>query len=355
MSLETEPVIFPEHFGFCEGVKAADDLLGDVSRIAREYGIETVYGLHGIVHNDDVIQQHEANGVRFVDDISEIPEDSLVVTSAHGVGPEVVFELEQKGMTAFDAACPLVIHTHKAAQRARREREKVIYVCHGKPGEVEKLHDEVLGMLGHLNYAFQDGMLVEDAIERHYLELGEEPDPKILSEDGRYRVITQTTLHADNTLAYREEVAAYIRALQPDAKVGLSQLGEVCRAVAERQQGVAQLIELRPRRLVVATDSSSKNGMGYVALARELAPDTMTVHAVANAEEAATLEVIEGITALTASASTPDSTTFAVALELGLKKIPDITRESFKLTDARPGVVAQKIAEHVHRIQGKVV
>ena len=118
MIKETDPVIFPEHFGFCEGVKAADTMLRDVADMSRELGLGTVYGYHGIVHNDDVIRSHEQNGVQFVESLADIPDNSVVVTSAHGVGPEIDFALKQKGSTIFEAACPLVRHTQRAVQRA---------------------------------------------------------------------------------------------------------------------------------------------------------------------------------------------------------------------------------------------
>ncbi len=165
MSEASSNIVFPEHFGFCEGVNAADQLLTRVVDEARSYGIDTVYGLHGIVHNDDVINFHAERGVRFVDAVEEVPPDQLVVTSAHGIGPEVNQALEDNGATTFDAACILVKATHKFAERARMNGEKVLYICHGKPGEVKKLHDEVLGMVGHLDYQKTEQGVIEVPVE----------------------------------------------------------------------------------------------------------------------------------------------------------------------------------------------
>ncbi len=349
MSFETGTVIFPDSFGFCEGVKAADDLLRDVTVIASQMGIQTVFGLHEIVHNRDVTRVHEQRGVKFVDSVGDIPPDSLVVTSAHGVGPETVYALEQKGSTTFDAACPLVIHTHRAAQQARRHGEKILYVCQGKPGETEKLHDEVQGMVGHLDYSIEEGELKYSPVDRHYLELGDELNEGMLSESAKYRIVTQTTLHADACLEFAGVVTDFIRIEQPAAQVNFSQRGYVCRAVADRQRGVEQLVQLRPRRIVVATDPTSKNGIGYVKLAQDLVTEGTTVHAVANEHEAADLGSIDGLTALTASASTPDETTFAIARVLGLNETPAINRESFKLADAKSDTIEQKIMAHLAR------
>lgn len=348
MSAGVESVVFPEHFGFCEGVAAADQLVTMVSDEARAAGIETVYGLHDIVHNRDVTNFHALRGVIFVEDVSEIPPNQLVVTSAHGTSPEVQWKLEQIGSTTFDAACPLVLATHKSARRARRNGESLLYICHGKPGEVDKLHDEVEGMVGHLDFVKTPDGVEYFPIHRRYLELGERPTSNLLDTSGMYRIVSQTTLQSSKVLAYREQVAAYIRSQQRTAKVEFTDRGEVCFAVEDRQRGVAQAVELKPRRIVVATDPESANGKSYYELAQHLTdgqPD-VTVHAVANAQEAAELGTIEGLTVVTASASTPDKTTLEVAAVLGLREVPEINRRAFSLRDLKAGVVREKIQRH---------
>ena len=350
MSPFRESVQFPAHFGFCEGVVAADDLLEKVSTTAREHGVDTVYGLHGIVHNSEVIASHEARGVVFVDDLAEVPEDQLVVTSAHGTAPQVQHALEQKGSTTFDAACPLVLATHRSVKRARNNWEKVLYVCHGKPGEAEKLHDEVQAMVGHLDYTLTDGVLKSLRIPRSYLELGEEPTAELLHPRQKYRIVGQTTLLASGLLEYRDILADFITSKQPEAAVTMSEYGDVCFAVQNRQEGVRQLVNIRPRRIVVVTDPASANGQSYVDLARELTEgQETTVHAVANAEEATKLGPINGLTGLTASASTPDSTTLEVARIFGLDSDAMPGRRAFRLSDSKPGVIEEKIQRHVER------
>lgn len=344
-------VVFPAHFGFCEGVVAADDLLRSVANEAKQRGIDTVYGYHDVVHNHDVVQEHEANGVVFVHDIDDIPPESVVVTSAHGVGPQVVHTLESRGSLIFDAACPLVLHTHKGVEKARENGEKVIYICHGKPGYVEKLHDEVEGMKGHLDYVIRNGELIEEPLERSYAELDEDPSTiaDLLTANARYRIISQTTLHAVDTFRYRSKLKTHILEIQPEANVSWSNPGDVCRAVTNRQKGVNELIQLSPGRLVVVTDPKSKNGMSYVKLAERRVEEeglSTEVIAVANADEAQRLGLgaAEGITAITASASTPDRTTFAVAKELGLAENPKVERKKFGLRDARGNTIQDRLA-----------
>lgn len=355
MSIDTPEIVFPEHFGFCGGVAGADSLVGAVAEQAREFQVP-VYGLHEIVHNKDVVRKHEANGVTFVDDIDSIPDGSAVVVSAHGAGPETFDALKSKSCETFDATCPLVIHTHKGAEQARQNNEKVIYVCHGKPGEVEKLHDEVAGMVGHLDFSVDnEGTLKRDPIERSYLELDEDLSTAddLFSDSGKYRIVTQTTLNADECLRYREEIRDHLLGTQPDASVTWSNQGDVCRAVADRQAGIEQLVELKPRRIVVVTDPGSKNGMGYFKMAKDLAEaqglDTEVI-ALAGEAEAADLDEVDGKTAITASASTPNETITSVAQSLGHEGAVESKDRVFKLRDGKPEVIAQKLADHALRL-----
>jgi 4-hydroxy-3-methylbut-2-enyl diphosphate reductase len=320
---------------------------------AQEHGIPHIYGYHEVVHNRDVVAAHEARGVIFIDEVDQIPPESIVVTSAHGVGPEVKVILESRGSLVFDASCPLVLHTHRGVERARQNDEKVVYICHGKPGQVAKLHDEVLGMVGHLDYVVYEGQLMHAPLKRTYVELNEDPAtiPDFLCEEARYRIISQTTLHSDDALRYREELGAHIGELQPHAVVNWSDPGEVCLAVRRRQDGVRQLLELQPDHLVVVTDPNSKNGTGYVSLANEIVDEnnmTTQVIAVANADEAKNLG-LDGLVAMTASASTPDETLLAVAQEMGLDEPPVVERKSFQLKHAQEGYIGRQIENFIGR------
>lgn len=340
-------VVFPEHFGFCGGVAAADQLATQVAQHAGAYGLQVI-GLHDIVHNRDVTARHEAAGVQFVQGVDEVPGQTAVIISAHGVGPEVIQAITAKGSEVFDATCPLVKHTHRGVEIARKQDEKIIYVCHGKPGEVDKLHDEVAGMLGHLDYKINaEGELVYDPVERAYLELDETPDDNILDARGRYRIVTQTTLHADDCLRYREAVKDFIEHRQPGAVVEWSNRGDVCRAVADRQQSVEQIVKLKPRRIVVVTDRNSKNGRGYVELAKALVSEQdldTQVYAVEDAREADLIEDRLGLTAITASASTPTETIHEVAAVFGEFDPPVPADKEFHLHDARSKVLTEKMA-----------
>lgn len=343
MSSSPEGVIFPDAFGFCGGVRAADDLLEVVSAEASQVGIP-VYGYHAVVHNKDVTNKHEASGITFVGDLDAIPDQTAVVISAHGASPEVFGRLADKGCEVFDATCPLVIRTHRGAREARARDEKVLYICQGKPGTTAKLHDEVAGMQGHLDYELTgEGELLYHPVERAYFEIGDELTPEDLAARGKYRIIWQTTLRADAADAYRHALEAQIKAVQPEAVFGDIPSNFVCNAVQVRQEGVKKLVDLGLPRIVVVTDPTSKNGIEYGRMARELAGDDQQVHTVANAAEAAEFAGEQMLTGVTASASTPDTTIAEVVTVLGGGSVPE-TDKSFTLPDAKSGVVTARMA-----------
>lgn len=348
MSSEFDRVVFPDAFGFCGGVRAADELLEHVATEAQAAGVD-VYGYHDVVHNKDVTSKHTAAGITFVGDIDAIPSYSAVVISAHGASPEVFNALAQKGSEVFDATCPLVTRTHKGAREARAAGEKVLYICKGKPGDVEKLHDEVAGMVGHLDYEINDqGELSYKPVARAFFEIGDNLTPDDLSPNAKYRIIWQTTLHAQEADAYRNRLQTEILAAQPNAEFGDIPANYVCNAVQVRQEGVQKLVNLGLPRIVVVTDPTSKNGMGYVDMAKQLAGETQEVVAVANAAEAAQFADTEVPTGITASASTPDNTISEVAALLGADTVPE-TDKKFSLPDSKAGAIGSKMAQLLER------
>lgn len=348
----------PDAYGFCKGVVGAVDLAELAITEARNAGIETVYGLHDIVHDRRVTARLESLGLVFVDTVEEIPRDQVTLTSAHGIGDDVRHALMERGSTIIDATCPLVTATHIAAERARREAATLVYICHDKPDPDEsnraELHDEVQGMMGNLHFYIDDkDDLVHSPVERRYLELGEDFDLAMLPDTEQVRVAVQTTLIDTEVEAYQAELRAFIARYRPDTTVRTSHARDVCRAVRERQEGVEQLVQLKPRQLIVVTDPKSANGNGYADYARMLTRKNGTqtdVYTVADASEAANIPVIDGLVAVTASASAPTEAISGVISALGFDNYTLPAQERFHLSDLTDGVVHSKIAAHLARI-----
>lgn len=337
-------------FGFCEGVEAAHGLLRDVTDIAQEFGIDKVVGFHEIVHNDSVTDYHRNRGVDFVSSLDEIPPGSIVVGSAHGSSPEIPWTIKNRlGGLFIDGACPLVIHTHKAIQTARKNDERVLYLT-GKPDPSGRLHDEVIGSLGHMDLSLDDqGNLQAAPVRRTLLQLDADPNDleQVLDPEMKYRIVGQTTLLATACIEFRTQLAGAIASAQPGASIERVDKRDVCFAVEDRQDGVRVLISKKPGTVIVATDPKSKNGLSYVKLAedevRRQGIDTEVI-AVKTVDDLPPLDQLKGRIAITASASTPDEDTRAIVEALGGDgSLVPFERPSFKLNGGRPDQIRKRI------------
>src|SRR5690606_38061779 len=109
---------------FCAGVNMAIECLDEAIRI---FGSE-IYVYHEIVHNKYVVDRFTQQGVRFVDDIAEVPEGAILLYSAHGVSPEIRRQAQERRLSAIDATCPLVTKVHMEAVRYAREGYHIILI-----------------------------------------------------------------------------------------------------------------------------------------------------------------------------------------------------------------------------------
>ena len=119
--------------GFCAGVDRAIEI---VERALDIFG-PPIYVRHEVVHNRTVVDGLAARGAVFVDEIEQIPDDSIVIFSAHGVSKEVRAEAESRGLRVFDATCPLVTKVHMEVARHQREGRECILIGHAGHPEVE--------------------------------------------------------------------------------------------------------------------------------------------------------------------------------------------------------------------------
>ena len=127
--------------GFCAGVDRAIDI---VNRALDKYGAP-VYVKHEVVHNKVVVDNLRDRGAVFVEEIDEIPDDSLVIFSAHGVSSAVEDETKARNLNFFDATCPLVTKVHMEVKRHANANRDIILVGH-------EGHPEVEGTMGrHIN------------------------------------------------------------------------------------------------------------------------------------------------------------------------------------------------------------
>ncbi len=210
--------------GFCAGVVRAIDV---VDICLRKYG-PPVYVKHQIVHNPYVVNDLERRGAITVEDVDEIPEDSLVIFSAHGSPPEDFVKAKARNLKVIDAVCPLVTKVHNEAKKYHREGKKVVLVGH-------KGHQEVRGTMGQVEMT-----LIDDA---SYDELS------AWDADQEVAVLTQTTLSVGDTA----QAIDAIREKFPDAVVR----NDICYATTNRQDAVTKMASSVDLVLVIGAENSS--------------------------------------------------------------------------------------------------
>ena len=220
--------------GFCAGVDRAIDI---VNRALEVYG-RPVYVKHEVVHNRFVVKDLEDRGAVFVEEIHEIPDDSIVIFSAHGVSSKVEIETNLRGLQFHDATCPLVTKVHmEVIKHARAERDIILIGHEG--------HPEVEGTMGrHTGGDASKIYLVQDEIDAKSIEI-EQPDNLAL--------VTQTTLSVDDTKAIINQLKnRFPNLITPKND-------DICYATQNRQDAVKQLALENEFMIVVGSKNSSNS------------------------------------------------------------------------------------------------
>ncbi len=236
MSIEspTFKLILANPRGFCAGVDRAIDI---VNRALDVFGAP-IYVRHEVVHNKFVVESLRERGVIFVDELSEVPNDVIVIFSAHGVSQAVRKEAELRGLKVFDATCPLVTKVHMEVAKHSREGEECILIGHHG-------HPEVEGTMGQ--YDSKKGgaiYLVETEADVATLEIRN-------ADDLFY--VTQTTLSVDDTARVIEALRSRFPAIDGPKK------DDICYATQNRQDAVRGLAGQCDLVLVVGSPNSSNS------------------------------------------------------------------------------------------------
>ena len=263
--------------GFCAGVDRAIEI---VERALELFG-EPIYVRHEVVHNRHVVNDLKGRGAVFVESLDEIPDQSVVIFSAHGVGKAVRKKALSRGLRVFDATCPLVTKVHMEVTRASKTGTECILIGHAG-------HPEVEGTMGQ--YSNDEGgiYLVESEADVATLEV---KDPTNLY------YCSQTTLSVDDTA----DVIDALRAKFP--KINGPRKDDICYATQNRQDAVRDLAQDCQVLLVVGAQNSS-NSNRLRELAEKIGAKAYLI-ADANCIQQEWLEGIEHI-GVTAGASAPE-------------------------------------------------
>ncbi|WP_313516468.1 4-hydroxy-3-methylbut-2-enyl diphosphate reductase [Pseudomonas sp.] len=264
--------------GFCAGVDRAIEI---VNRALEVFG-PPIYVRHEVVHNKFVVEDLRSRGAVFVDELDQVPDNVIVIFSAHGVSQAVRQEADRRGLKVFDATCPLVTKVHMEVARYSRDGRECILIGH-------EGHPEVEGTMGQYDSANGGSIyLVEDEEDVASLTVR---DPESLA------FVTQTTLSMDDT----SRVIDALRTKFP--AIGGPRKDDICYATQNRQDAVKQLASECDLVLVVGSPNSSNSNR-----LRELAERMSTPAYLIDGAEDMKREWFEGTRkiGITAGASAPE-------------------------------------------------
>ncbi|MGD0728947.1 MAG: 4-hydroxy-3-methylbut-2-enyl diphosphate reductase [Candidatus Micrarchaeaceae archaeon] len=276
-----ERVVIIKPRGFCAGVERAIDT---VEEALKTFGAP-IYVKHEIVHNKVVCDDLRAKGAIFVEEVSEVPRESICIFSAHGIAPQVREQAESRKLITIDATCPLVTKIHIEVGRYAREGREIVYIGH-------KGHPEAVGVMG-----------VRPDITQ-IIETAEDVQTLNVKDADKLVYLTQTTLSVD-------ECMGVIKALkQRFPNIQQPPSGDICYATTNRQAAIKQAAKQCDILLVVGSKNSS-NSNRLVESARNLGKDAYLIDTLDEIKE----EWLNGkkVLGISAGASAPEHIVQSIA------------------------------------------
>jgi 4-hydroxy-3-methylbut-2-enyl diphosphate reductase len=272
--------------GFCAGVDRAIDI---VNKALEKFG-SPVYVKHEVFHNKFVVEDLKRRGAIFVEEIDEVPDNSLVIFSAHGVSQKVEETTKSRQLEYFDATCPLVTKVHMEVIRNARAGNDIILIGH-------EGHPEVEGTMGrHIKNESSNIYLVQDE---------EEAESIVVDRPDQLAIVTQTTLSVDDT----KSIIDILKTRFP--KINIPKKDDICYATQNRQDAVKQLA-LESDFMIVVGSSNSSNSNRLQELSEKCGCKSVLIDSFEDLE----LGELEGKQkiAITAGASAPESRVQEIAL-----------------------------------------
>lgn len=223
-------ILLAQPRGFCAGVDRAIEI---VERALQQFGAP-IYVRHEIVHNAYVVNDLREKGAVFIEELDDVPPGNTVIFSAHGVSQSVRDDATARGLTVFDATCPLVTKVHIEVAKMRRENREIIMIGHHG-------HPEVEGTMGQSDGGMYLVETVDDVAKLQVI------DPDLLA------YVTQTTLSVDDTL----DIIASLKQKYPNIRE--PKKGDICYATTNRQEAVKFMAPQVDLVIVVGSANSSNS------------------------------------------------------------------------------------------------
>ncbi len=219
--------------GFCAGVDRAIEI---VERALTMHGAP-IYVRHEVVHNRFVVENLEKKGAVFVENLDEVPQDSILIFSAHGVSHAVRREAAERKLKVFDATCPLVTKVHVEVAKMRKEGKEIIMIGH-------QGHPEVEGTMGQIEGKDNGMYLVETEMDVDTLKV---------KDESNLAYVTQTTLSVDDAARIVDALKRRFPQIIGPKK------DDICYATQNRQDAVKKMVSQCDLVIVVGSPNSSNS------------------------------------------------------------------------------------------------
>ena len=283
--MSVDRIVLASPRGFCAGVEKAIKALDWMTRIFEP----PVYCYHEIVHNQVVVSHFRSLGVIFVDDVADVPRGAPLMLSAHGSPPAVIEAARASRGAVVDAVCPLVTKVHHELKVRARKGYTVLYVGH-------EGHEEAVGTMA----------VAPESVE--LIQSTQDID-RAARRPGPFALLSQTTLSEDEWAHLRQY------ALEKIPEIWMPNRSDLCFATTNRQ-GALRAIAASADAVVVIGSANSSNTVALSDVARSVgSPRVLRVNGVSELPDD-----LEGVVALTAGASAPESLVTEVVQHLGARE-----------------------------------
>ena len=217
--------------GFCAGVDRAIKIL--------DYAVDNlphpIFVKHEVVHNKHVIANFKKKGVNFIEDVSQIPEKSTLIFSAHGVAQDIKDQAKKRNLKVLDATCPLVTKVHNSIKNFDKHENEIIMIGHNG-------HPEVEGTVGQLKN--KKIRIVEDENQVDKLDFDSSAD---------LAFVTQTTLSVDDTSSIVKKLRTKFPKIKGPSK------NDICYATQNRQDAIKKIASFVDLFIIVGSQNSSNS------------------------------------------------------------------------------------------------
>ena len=280
-------IILANPRGFCAGVHRA------ISIVERALDLfpAPIYVRHEVVHNRFVVDGLKARGAIFVEELDEVPDDNIVIFSAHGVSQAVKKEAKSRELKVFDATCPLVTKVHMEITRASKKGLECILIGH-------KGHPEVIGTMGQYD---------NDDAGIYLIQSVEDVEKLLVKKPSKLTFSSQTTLSVDDTI----DIINALKIKYPEIKG--PRKDDICYATQNRQDSVKALAQITDLVLVVGSPNSSNSNR----LREKASCEGINAHLIDNANDidSTWFDCVNSV-GVTAGASAPEVLVEAVVAHL---------------------------------------